>query len=88
VQNLDCTNDSGNQFHFSQSVKSVGAMARGIPMPVDLAAFANEHLSYEANMFAMTRDRLFHGVVQVLRSNSSHRAKGAIALLMVGNEGL
>ena len=44
-------------------------MARRIPPPVDLAAFANEHLSYEANMFAMTRDRLFHGVVQVLDLN-------------------
>jgi hypothetical protein len=37
--------------------------------PVDLAAFAKEHLSYEAKMFAMSCDRLFNGVAQGLDLN-------------------
>jgi hypothetical protein len=37
--------------------------------PVDLAAFAKEHLSYEAKMFAMSRDRHFYGVAQGLDLN-------------------
>ena len=37
--------------------------------PVDFAAFAKEHLCYEAKMFAMTRDRIFHWVAQGLELN-------------------
>jgi hypothetical protein len=44
-------------------------MANRTPLAIDLAAFANEHLRYEGDMFALARNRLFQGAKPGFETN-------------------